>query len=56
VSGGGYSGGSVSDVLKDVNVRLSGTAAGALNQTLNTDLFSGGFLIGQATVIASTRD
>jgi hypothetical protein len=43
-------------VLKDVNVRLTGTAAGALNQTFNADLFSGGLLIGQATVIASTRD
>jgi hypothetical protein len=42
-------------VLKDVNVRLTGTAAGALNQTFNTDLFSGGLLIGQATVIASTK-
>jgi hypothetical protein len=41
-------------VFKDVNVRLTGTAAGALNQTFNTDLFSGGLLIGQATVIAST--
>jgi hypothetical protein len=42
-------------VLKNVNVRLTGTAAGALNQTFNTDLFSGGLLIGQATVIATTR-
>ena len=42
-------------VLKDVNVRLTGTAADALNQTFNTDLFSGGLLIGQATVIASTE-
>jgi hypothetical protein len=42
-------------ILKDVNVRLTGTAAGALNQTFNTDLFSGGLLIGQATVIASTQ-
>jgi hypothetical protein len=41
-------------VFKDVNVRLTGTAAGALNQTFNTDLFSGGLLIGQATVIART--
>jgi hypothetical protein len=41
-------------VLKNVNVRLTGTAAGALNQTFNTDLFSGGLLIGQATVIART--
>jgi hypothetical protein len=42
-------------VLKDVNFRLTGTAADALNQTFNTDLFSGGLLIGQATVIATTR-
>jgi hypothetical protein len=42
-------------VLKDVNLRLTGTAADALNQTFNTDLFSGGLLIGQATVIATTR-
>ena len=42
-------------VLKDVNVRLTGTAADALNQTFNTDLFSGGRLIGQANVIASTQ-
>ena len=43
-------------LLKDVNVRLTSTAAGALNQTFNTDLFSGGLLIGQATVIATTRN
>ena len=42
-------------VLKDVNVRLTGTAADALNQTFNTNLFSGGLLIGQATVIASAQ-
>ena len=42
-------------VLKDVNVRLTGTAADALNQTFNTDLFSGVLLIGQATIIASTQ-
>ena len=41
-------------LLKDVNVRLTGTAAGALNQTFNTDLFERGLLIGQATVIART--
>ena len=43
-------------LLRDVNVRLTSTAAGALNQTLDTDLFEGGLLIGQATVIATTRD
>jgi hypothetical protein len=42
-------------VLNDVHVRLTATAANALNQTFNTDLFSGGLLIGQATVIASTQ-
>ena len=42
-------------VLKGVNVRLTGTAAGALNQTFDTDLFTGGLLIGQATVIATTK-
>src|SRR5215218_5548386 len=42
-------------VLNDVNVRLTATAANALNQTFNTDLFSGGLLIGQATVVANTR-
>ena len=41
-------------VLRDVNVSLTGTAAGALNQTFDTDLFTGGLLIGQATVIATT--
>ena len=35
--------------------RLTNTAAGALNQTFNTDLFAGGLLLGQATVIATTR-
>ena len=39
----------------DVNVSLTGTAAGALNQVFDTDLFTGGLLIGQATVIATTR-
>lgn len=43
-------------LLKDVNVRLTGTAANALNQTFNTNLFSGGLLIGQATVIATTSN
>ena len=41
-------------VLKDVNVRLTGTAASALNQTFDTDLFERGLLIGQATVVART--
>jgi len=42
-------------VLKHVNLRLTGAAAGALKPTFNTDLFSGGLLIGQATVIATTK-
>ena len=42
-------------VLSGVNVRLTGTAAGALNQTFDTDLFTGGLLLGKATVIATTK-
>jgi hypothetical protein len=42
-------------LLKDVNVRLTGKAAGALNQTFDTNLFKGGLLLGQATVIATTK-
>jgi hypothetical protein len=41
-------------LLKDVNVRLTATAAQALNQTFNTDLFEGGLPIGKATVFART--
>lgn len=41
-------------LLRGVNVRLTATAAGALNQTFDTDLFQGGLLIGKATVIART--
>jgi hypothetical protein len=40
--------------LKDVNVRLTATAAQALNQTFDTDLFEAGLPIGKATVIART--
>ena len=39
-------------VLKGVNVRLTNEAAEALNEALDTDLFAGGLLIGEATVIA----
>jgi hypothetical protein len=39
-------------VLKGVNVRLTNQAAEALNEALDTDLFTGGLLIGEATVIA----
>lgn len=41
-------------VLRGVNVRLTGTAASALNQTFDTDLFERGLLLGQATVVART--
>jgi hypothetical protein len=53
VTGGVNSGPGVL-ALKGVNVRLTGTAASALNQTFDTDLFERGLLIGQATVIART--
>ena len=39
-------------VLRGVNARLSAQAAGALNQTFDTDLFEAGLPIGKATVIA----
>jgi hypothetical protein len=42
-------------LLRDVNVRLTSTVAGALNQTFDTHLFEGGLLIGQGTVIATTK-
>jgi hypothetical protein len=42
-------------LLRGVNVRLTSTAAGALKQTFDTDLFEGGLPIGQATVIATTK-
>ncbi len=41
-------------LLKDVNVRLTATAAQALNQTFKTALFEAGLPIGKATVIART--
>ena len=39
-------------VLKGVDSKLTNQAAEALNETLDTDLFAGGLLIGEATVIA----
>ena len=39
-------------VLKGVDARLTAQAAKALNEALDTDLFAGGLLIGEATVIA----
>ena len=41
-------------VLRGVNARLSAPAAGALNQTFDTNLFEAGLPIGKATVIART--
>ena len=43
-------------VLKGVNVRLTAQAASALSEALDTDLFAGGLLIGEATVIAKYGD
>ena len=43
-------------VLKGVNVRLTNQAAEALNEALDTDLFAGGLLIGEATVNAEIDD
>src|SRR5687767_4283153 len=39
-------------VLKGVDAKLTSQAAKALNEALDTDLFAGGLLIGEATVIA----
>jgi hypothetical protein len=39
-------------VLKGVDAKLTNQAAAALNEALDTDLFAGGLLIGEATVIA----
>src|SRR5215216_280843 len=39
-------------VLRGVDAKLSSQAAKALNAALDTDLFEGGLLIGEATVIA----
>ena len=38
-------------VLKGVDAKLTNQAAQALNEALDTDLFAGGLLIGEATVI-----
>jgi hypothetical protein len=43
-------------VLKGVDAKLTAQAAKALNEALNTDLFEGGLLIGEATVIAKYGD
>jgi hypothetical protein len=43
-------------VLKGVDARLTSQAAKALNEAFDTDLFAGGLLIGEATVIAKIGD
>ena len=39
-------------VLRGVDAKLTSQAAKALNEAFDTDLFAGGLLIGEATVIA----
>jgi hypothetical protein len=39
-------------VLRGVDAKLTAQAATALNESFDTDLFAGGLLIGEATVIA----
>src|SRR5829696_1908510 len=39
-------------VLRGVDAKLTAQAAAALNEALDTDLFAGGLLIGEATVVA----
>ena len=48
--------GSEKIVLRGVDAKLTATAAGALNEAFDTDLFAGGLLIGEATVIAKIGD
>jgi hypothetical protein len=43
-------------VLRDVDAKLTAQAAKALNAALDTDLFAGGLLIGEATVHAKIGD
>jgi hypothetical protein len=43
-------------VLRGVDARLTAQAAKALNEAFDTDLFEGGLLIGEATVIAMYGD
>jgi hypothetical protein len=43
-------------VLRGVDAKLTAQAARALNEALETDLFAGGLLIGEATVIAKIDD
>jgi hypothetical protein len=43
-------------VLRDVDAKLTAQAAAALNEAFDTDLFEGGLLIGEATVLAHIGD
>jgi hypothetical protein len=43
-------------VLRGVEAKLTSQAAKALNEAFDTDLFEGGLLIGEATVIAKIGD
>ena len=43
-------------ILRGVDARLTSQAAAALNEALDTDLFEGGLLIGEATVKAKIGD
>jgi hypothetical protein len=43
-------------VLRDANAKLTAQAAAALNEAFDTDLFEGGLLIGEATVLAHIGD
>jgi len=43
-------------VLRGVDAKLTSQAAKALNEAFDTDLFEGGLLIGEATVIAKIDD
>jgi hypothetical protein len=43
-------------VLRGVDAKLTSQAAKALNEVLDTDLFAGGLLVGEATVIAKCGD
>ncbi len=43
-------------VLRGVDAKLTAQAAKALNEAFDTDLFKGGLLIGEATVIAKIGD
>src|SRR5215204_1278565 len=43
-------------VLRGVDAKLTAQAANALNEAFDTDLFAGGLLIGEATVLAKIDD